>query len=417
MNGEGKLQMKKRETPETKIGYDLDKRTKGVFAIMKKFLITYANDIQKKATQHHKEYLGGEKFRSEFIDKYQKNHIKIVEEVSKNLHSGDIKKSSAIFKKLGERIAIDSVKDGLTINEAIDGIIFLKQAIWQKMETHGVLDMLTTKDFYQLSHAMGTYADVVTAEIAFTYHSNYVDHIKNEKTKVEQAVKLRDNFISAASHELKTPITSLKLYLQGMKSKTEKIDENDKLTNYMEKMDNQLNRLTILVEDLLSVSKLQHGKLEFTMTAFDLNALIEEAVEAIGGTSTKHRIFIEGKSKKHVYGDRYRLYQVLTNLITNAIKYSPSANKIIIRVTDSKDRAVVEVQDFGIGITSEHQKKIFDEFYRVLDSENKTFSGMGMGLFIANEIIKRHGSKINVTSKKGTGSTFYFTLPFKNKLD
>src|SRR5688500_7332433 len=125
-------------------------RGEGVFEIMKKFLITYSNDIQKAATEHHKEYLGGQEFRSEYIEKYQKIHIKIVKELAKNLQTKDIKRGTATFKRLGERLVKDSLYDRLTLEEAVDGIIFLKQAIWQKMDRHGILGMLSVKDFYQI---------------------------------------------------------------------------------------------------------------------------------------------------------------------------------------------------------------------------------------------------------------------------
>jgi signal transduction histidine kinase len=380
-----------------------------VFSIMKNFLMIHADEIQKLATSHHKEFLGGDNFRTEHLEKYQKNHIKIVQKFGENLRFKDIKHGIDTFKRLGERLAKDSVKDNLSIEEAVDGIIFMKQAVWQLMEKHGLLDQLGTKDFYQISHALGTYCDVVTSKIAFSYHRNHIKNLEMEKNKVEKAVKLRDNFISAASHELKTPITSIKIYLQGLKKRIKKDPNSER---YFIKVTSQINKLATLIEDLLNITILQHGKLEFVMKKFDLNGLVKEAIDAIQGTTETHKIVILGKVEHKVFGDRDRIYQVITNLLTNAVKYSPHADKIIIRVEPKDDGAIVNVEDFGIGIKPNQQKKIFQQFYRVAGRNGKTFPGMGMGLFIANEIIKRHGNKITVTSNKNSGSTFSFTLPY-----
>src|SRR5438128_2151679 len=120
----------------------------GTILEIKNFLVKNANTIQKLATEHHKEWLGGEKFRSEIIEKYQVNHIKVVKELADHLKTEDIKKSVVVFKKLGKTMAVDSVKDGLTIEEATDGIIFLKQAVWESIKESGILDKLTTREFY-----------------------------------------------------------------------------------------------------------------------------------------------------------------------------------------------------------------------------------------------------------------------------
>ncbi|MGH7203500.1 MAG: sensor histidine kinase [Candidatus Levyibacteriota bacterium] len=226
----------------------------------------------------------------------------------------------------------------------------------------------------------------------------------------QKAIILRDEFISVASHELKTPITSLKMYTQTLNNQFKKTIDN-KLHVYFEKMDQQTDKLSRLINDLLNVSKLQHGKLEFEMEKINLNKIIRDTVEEIAQT-TKHTIIIEGEVEKMIYADPYRIYQVVTNLLTNAIKYSPKANKIIIRLTQVKNTVVVSVQDFGIGIEPNDQKNIFNQFYRVTSPEEKTFPGLGMGLYISKEIIKRHGGTMNVISEKGKGSQFGFSIPY-----
>lgn len=230
----------------------------------------------------------------------------------------------------------------------------------------------------------------------------------------QKAIIIRDEFISVASHELKTPITSLKIYGQVLRQQTEKRGEYE-LLKYFDKMEAQINKLNMLVGDLLNVSKIQHGKIDYQMEKFNLMEIVQEAKESIQATAQKHEIIIYGRIAKKVYGDRYRIYQVLANLLTNAVKYSPKANNVLIHLIPKKQLALITVQDFGIGIEREHQSKIFNQFYRVTTTKEKTYPGLGMGLYIAHEIIKRHGGKMTVVSQKDKGSQFSFTLPYASR--
>ncbi len=255
-----------------------------------------------------------------------------------------------------------------------------------------------------------TKSDVAMAEELATRSGLAIESARLYK-EMQKAVSLRDDFISIASHELKTPLTSLKMYTQLL-SRQFTSKANGEAKNFFRKMDDQLNELTGLINDLLDISKIQHGKLEFKMENIDINELIKDTFEALYSTTKKFNIIIQGQVDRNVYGDRYRIFQVLTNLLTNAIKYSPKADKIVVRLESTKDKAIVSVQDFGIGIGKEDQGKIFDQFYRVTNPEEKITPGLGMGLYITNEIVRRHGGKLQVISEKGKGSTFSFTLPY-----
>jgi signal transduction histidine kinase len=146
-----------------------------------------------------------------------------------------------------------------------------------------------------------------------------------------------------------------------------------------------------------------------------MTALIEEIVEDIQGTTTTHRIMIEERADIHIIGDRDRLGQVLINLLTNAIKYSPGADRVIVRATADGEQARISVQDFGIGIDESHHQQVFDRFYQVTGPAEKTFPGLGIGLYIAQEIIRRHRGTIWVESSKSNGATFFFTLPMATR--
>lgn len=238
--------------------------------------------------------------------------------------------------------------------------------------------------------------------------------LKHSEKELQKAIGLRDNFISIASHELKTPVTSLKVYTEVLLKNFSAKGES-KATEYMQKMNRQIDKLTFLIQDLLDVSRLQAGKLAFREEAFQINDVINEAIDNMLTVSTSHKILLKGKAKKLVWGDKERISQVINNFLTNAMKYSPKADKIKVIVTEEKKGVQVAVQDFGIGIGDKHLKKIFTRFYRVTDTDEQTYPGLGMGLYICYEIIKRHGGDIKVFSKKGKGSTFSFLIPYEKQ--
>jgi len=379
------------------------------FANISKFLIKNANTIQKLATQHHKEFLGSKKYRSEYIKKYQDNHIKVVESFAKNLGHEDLKKGTVVFKKLGETLAKDSVKNGLHIEEAVDGIIFLKQATWEILNKEGLVKELSIEEFYTLNQSIGTYCDVVASIIAFTYHEEYNKKIEHEIQARIKADKLKDEFIGIASHELKTPITSLKAHVQVLHHKLMK-QEDIKSAEQTAKMDAQLDRLTSLIRDLLDVTKIEGGKLQLHQSYFDFNELVAEVIEETQRTTKTHEIIKKLDRTCTVYADRERIGQVITNLITNAVKYSPKATSVIVKTVTTKSNITLCVQDFGIGIPKRKQPKVFDRFYQVNESAKESGAGLGLGLYISSEIITRQGGKIWVESVPGEGSTFCFSL-------
>lgn len=220
----------------------------------------------------------------------------------------------------------------------------------------------------------------------------------------------KDEFISMASHELKTPVTSLKGFLSLLQRRLNTL-EDEKALFYLARMDAQVNKLTKLINDLLDLSKMQTGQLVYREETFNLDALVQETVENIQETTQTHRVLLAGQSQAEIFGDRDRIGQVLINLMNNAIKYSPHADRVLVRIANDGAHIMVSVQDFGIGIAKEHQQRIFERFYQIADSDVKTYPGLGIGLHISCEIVKRHGGQLMVESAKGEGATFHFTLP------
>jgi two-component system CheB/CheR fusion protein len=182
---------------------------------------------------------------------------------------------------------------------------------------------------------------------------------------------------------------------------------------FIEKANKQVNRLTGLVDDLLDVTKITSGRLEFQYSRFKVGEAIQDCLDQIENNTITQEIVIEGDTEIIVDADRHRLEQVITNFLSNAIKYSPGADKVILSIDQENGMLKVSVQDFGIGIPEDKKSFVFDRFFRVQESSAK-FSGLGLGLFISAEIIRRHGGRVGVISEENQGSTFWFTLPLKN---
>ncbi len=242
-----------------------------------------------------------------------------------------------------------------------------------------------------------------------------VSNFRNVTDKV-LLERQKDDFVGVATHELKTPVTSIKAYAQILLKRFRK-EGNESAAIMIEKMDQQLNKLIGLIGDMLDVTKIEGGRLHFQESFYDFNELVIEVAEELQRTTMDHKIELALDESEKVFGDRERIAQVLTNLITNAIKYSPASRKINIATSLKKDGITLCVEDHGVGISKENQSKIFERFYRVSGPDYQTFPGIGLGLYISHEIVKRQGGRIWVESEKEKGSTFCFELPYNYMLN
>jgi signal transduction histidine kinase len=176
----------------------------------------------------------------------------------------------------------------------------------------------------------------------------------------------------------------------------------------------QVSKLTRLISELLDLSRIESGKLELHKTKFNLGDMLEETVEDVRQTTTHHAIIIQNDFEGKIYADKDRLSQVLLNLLTNAIKYSPDADNVEVYVEGNKEFVTIKIKDHGIGIEKKDHLKIFERFYRVEGKSEQTFPGFGIGLFIASEIVQRHNGMLTVESEKNKGATFIISLPVTN---
>jgi len=286
-----------------------------------------------------------------------------------------------------------------------DQALVFERAI-QEIATHGQHIPLET----ELVCQDGSRLPVVVGGVLFRDQPPQLIAFMLDNSARKELEQRKDTFISMASHELKTPLTALKLQttlLHRQLAKQGRLDQAPALVS----MENQLNKVNRLVGELLDVSKIQAGRLEYRQELVDLDALLLETVETLQQSSLSHTIVVRGAVQASLFGDRDRLGQVFTNLLSNAIKYSPDAETVEIDLSTSAEVVTIRVRDHGLGIPREQLDKIFERFYRVTDLSQRAIPGLGMGLYIVAEIVKGHGGNITVDSTVGKGSTFTVTLP------
>lgn len=225
--------------------------------------------------------------------------------------------------------------------------------------------------------------------------------------------KEHEDFVHMAAHELKTPVTVLKAYNQLFQAKLLKDQRQDELI-LAGKMETQLDKLINLISDLLDAARISSGSMSCVMTAFRINDCIKDSIEAINAANPNCKIECElENSDPIIWGDQDRIDQVLANLIGNAIKYSVHEKYVKIASALNNGNLVIKVFDKGMGIPLDRQKYVFERFYRASDPPMGTLPGLGLGLFISAEIIKKHAGTIGLESEVGKGSVFWFSLPVK----
>ncbi|HYO52195.1 MEDS domain-containing protein [Archangium sp.] len=241
-----------------------------------------------------------------------------------------------------------------------------------------------------------------------------LQRFRGAERKLERAIQARDEFLSVASHELNTPLTSLKLQVQSLSRALARGDgaalTQHKVSGIIERTDRQLRRLSRLVSDLLDVSRIHANKLTLDLEQVELRELVEDVVDRISGDFTHIGVRLDLVPGPQVVGrwDRSRLEQVVLNLLSNALKYG-AGKPVRVEVTADGDQVHLSVKDQGVGLREEDRARIFERFERAISASEA--SGLGLGLYIAREIVQAHGGYISVESRLGKGSTFTVSLP------
>ncbi|TDQ80017.1 PAS domain S-box protein [Sphingobacterium yanglingense] len=239
-----------------------------------------------------------------------------------------------------------------------------------------------------------------------------ISKIARDITEKRQEEKRKHDFVTMVSHEIKTPLTSILLYVQVL-LKSFKAEENDNALNIGIKIEALTKKIIMMVKDYLSLSRVAEGKIDIYKEEFELSSFLQEIVVDTKFLTNKHDISIDGCDAIWVFADKSKLEQVFVNLLNNAIKYSPAGGDIVIECRSNTDKVTISIIDQGIGIREEDQKKLFKRFYRINRENTSTISGFGIGLYLVAEILKNHGSSIHVISHEGCGARFYFDLELK----
>jgi len=238
--------------------------------------------------------------------------------------------------------------------------------------------------------------------------------IARDITEKKLEEQRKNDFIGMVSHELKTPLTSLNAIVQLAATKI-RTDENPFLANAMERANFQLKKMTAMINGFLNVSRLEAGKMHLDKQSFDIEELLREIIDETSLIVTTNEIKIIACQSIQIYADRDKIASVISNLISNAVKYSPNGKMIVVNCKTSEADVIIGIKDEGMGIDSANLESIFDRYFRVETSNTRHISGFGIGLYLSAEIIKLHGGRIWAESSAGSGSTFYFSLPKKGE--
>lgn len=307
--------------------------------------------------------------------------------------------------------------EGVMKNVYETGETFYASELPVSLIRHGRQEIVYQNFFYQayrdsMGAIVGVFAitiDVTEQVLARRTIENTQKRLEEELEAAKQVQRQKDDFIGMASHELKTPLTSLSALLQVAASKL-KNNEDPFLSGVMGKSNLQVKRMTAMINGFLNVSRLEAGQIQIDKKCFDLNVLIEEVLDETRLTVNSHQFDYLGSGSLEVNADRDKINSVLSNLINNAVKYSPKGKVVRIKCISNAE-AVVSVSDEGMGIKPEDIDHIFDRYYRVSNRHTQQIAGFGIGLYLSAEIVRQHNGKIWVESESGTGSTFYFSLP------
>lgn len=274
------------------------------------------------------------------------------------------------------------------------------------------LDALMPTLLYASGHTMLSVPLHIVFILVMAYFTTVL--CQNHRMSIEALVEAKrrnDQFLAIASHELRTPLTSMKGYAEVLERRLKRTSQSELLV-YATKLDDQLSRMTGLIRDLLDVSKIQSGHVIMRRERLSMNSIVGQAIEEVQAFAHHHKIVVSGWVNTPIIGDPIRLSQVLVNLLSNAMKYSPTSDRVVVKVSETRDKVIISVQDFGIGIPAKERVRIFEPYFRSQNAQREDVpGGLGMGLYIAAEIVHRHGGRIWLDSEEGVGSTFSFLLP------
>jgi PAS domain S-box-containing protein len=259
-------------------------------------------------------------------------------------------------------------------------------------------------------HKDGHTVPVLVGAEAFDDEVTYGVCFALDISELKELEQKKDDFVGTVAHELKTPLSIMKLYANFLQTSIKEGASKEELMESANEIDNQIDKLSILITDLLNMAKYKAHENAFPVSVIEIRECAKKVVADLSLVHERNIIF-QGEKPVYIHGNQERLSQVITNLINNGIRYSNDDTSIIVRVHHDKEFAYVEIQDFGMGISTEDQKRIFERYYRVNHADDYADKGAGIGLYICSEIVRYHKGEICVESELGKGSTFIIKIP------
>jgi len=362
-------------------------------------LVTVANITEQVNARHE-------------LEKAKDTLKQAIESAEMGTWSVDLKTEIINYSEQGKKINGLEASDVLTLKHSYKMILpeyveAVRQAIKESIETNQSFNIE-----FMINPADGSRARWVKSTGKAYYDDNNVAEsiagiiidISDTKAYNQQ----RDDFISIASHELKTPVTSLKAALQLLDRMKKNPDPN-MLIMLIEQSNRSMDKISSLIEDLLNLSRMNEGQLRLDKSTFVLSDLMNQCCNHVRAAG-KHELVLQGDVNLEIYADEHRIDQVIVNFVNNAVKYAPNSKQIFFNIEKTGKMAKISVTDTGPGIPPEKLEHLFERYYRT-DASGYQNSGLGLGLFISAEIVRKHGGEIGVNSEWGKGSTFWFTLP------
>jgi PAS domain S-box-containing protein len=280
------------------------------------------------------------------------------------------------------------------------------RVVWLQ-DSYTVVRDETGRPWYTQGYAL----DITARKEAEADRETLLSQAQMQNERLRELDRMKDEFVALVSHELRTPLTSIRGYLELLLEDAERFEQTH--TDWLSVIDRNSERLLCLVEDLLLKAQVNAGKVALTVKEIDIAAIVEHSVETGAPVATARGIALVSSAGPvaPVAADPVRLGQVIDNLISNALKFTPACGRVEVRSSERNGRARIEIADTGMGISTTEQERLFERFYRTAQAQTDAVPGVGLGLSIAKAIVEAHGGTLSCESVEGAGTTFAIELP------
>ncbi len=367
--------------------------------------------LEQASTERHAELVKDDEEQLTIVRSVADQHQAIVRRIAQEIK--DPRSSIEDYRHFGEHFALTAVERGLTLRDAIDGLLFLKTEMLRELADQGFLKEMDGIDLKSLIDFIGTRIDVLFAEVAVSYHRNFSERIKNELAYREKQNHQKDLFIRIASHEIRNPLASAMLLceLSALEHHTgTDLERREETAERFAEINTDLLSINRHLTHLLDMSLLEDDKLMLKKVDVDLSALLDRIKLSFERTRKDRVISLTNSEPPRIKTDPDRIEQIVLNLLQNATKYSAAGTSIELSLVHNESELQIAVTDHGSGIKEEDFEHIFDPYARLSKDRERT-EGLGLGLYICRTLARALGGTLTLESTIGVGSTFTLTLP------